>query len=87
MRFSVSDTAEWGDYKSGNRVITDEVRQNMKEILAEIQSGAFAEEWMDEYHSGGKAFYARRDAEQNQQLEQVGKQLRGMMTFLDAKEV
>ncbi len=87
MRYSVSDTAEWGDYKSGQRVITDEVRQNMKEILAEIQSGAFAEEWMDEYHGGGKQFYARRDVEQNQQIEQVGKQLRGMMTFLDAKEV
>ena len=87
MRYSVSDTAEWGDYKSGQRVITDDVRQNMKEILAEIQSGAFAEEWMDEYHGGGKQFYARRDVEQNQQIEQVGKQLRGMMTFLDAKEV
>ena len=87
MRYSVSDTAEWGDYKSGNRIITEEVRQNMKDILAEIQSGAFAEEWMDEYHGGGKQFYARRDAEQNQQIEQVGKQLRGMMTFLDAKEV
>jgi ketol-acid reductoisomerase len=59
----------------------------MKEILAEIQSGAFAEEWMDEYHGGGKQFYARRNKEQNQQIEQVGKQLRSMMTFLDAKEV
>jgi ketol-acid reductoisomerase len=87
MRYSVSDTAEWGDYKSGQRVITDDVRQSMKEILAEIQSGAFAEEWMDEYHGGGKQFYARRNKEQNQQIEQVGKQLRSMMTFLDAKEV
>jgi ketol-acid reductoisomerase len=87
MRYSVSDTAEWGDYKSGQRIITEEVRQNMKDILAEIQSGAFAEEWMDEYHNGGKVFYARRAAEQNQQIEQVGKQLRGMMTFLNAKEV
>ncbi len=87
MRFSVSDTAEWGDYKSGQRIITDEVRQNMKAILAEIQSGAFAEEWMDEYHGGGKQFYARRNQEQNQQIEQVGKELRRMMTFLNAKEV
>ncbi len=87
MRFSVSDTAEWGDYKSGQRIITDEVRQNMKAILAEIQSGAFAEEWMDEYHGGGKQFYARRKQEQNQQIEQVGKELRRMMTFLNAKEV
>ncbi|RME61921.1 MAG: ketol-acid reductoisomerase, partial [Caldilineae bacterium] len=87
MRYSVSDTAEWGDYKSGPRVITDETRQAMKQILAEIQSGAFAEEWMDEYHSGGKTYYARRQQEQNLQIEQVGKQLRKMMSFLDAKEI
>lgn len=87
MRYSVSDTAEWGDYKSGPRIVTDEVRAAMKQILAEIQSGAFAEEWMDEYHSGGKVLRATREAEQNQQLEQVGKGLRRMMTFLNAKEV
>jgi ketol-acid reductoisomerase len=87
MRYSVSDTAEWGDYKSGQRVITDETKLAMKKILAEIQSGAFAEEWMDEYHGGGKVYYARRDREQTQQLEKVGKQLRGMMSFLNAKEV
>ena len=87
MRYSVSDTAEWGDYKSGPRVITDETRVAMKQILSDIQTGAFAEEWMDEYHGGGKTYYARRDTEQNLQLEQVGKQLRKMMSFLDAKEV
>lgn len=87
MRYSVSDTAEWGDYKSGPRIITPAVRQAMKQILAEIQSGAFAEEWMDEYHSGGKVLYATRKAEQTQQIEQVGKGLRRMMTFLNAKEV
>ena len=54
MRYSVSDTAEWGDYKSGPRIVTDETRAAMKQILAEIQSGAFAEEWMDEYHAGSK---------------------------------
>jgi ketol-acid reductoisomerase len=87
MRYSVSDTAEWGDYKSGQRVVTDETKQTMKQILQEIQSGAFAEEWMDEYHSGGQKYYARRQAEQSQQLEQVGKELRKMMSFLNAKEV
>ena len=87
MRYSVSDTVEWGDYKSGPRVITDETRVAMKQILSDIQTGAFAEEWMDEYHGGGKTYYARRDTEQNLQLEQVGKQLRKMMSFLDAKEV
>ncbi|RLT38280.1 MAG: ketol-acid reductoisomerase [Chloroflexi bacterium] len=87
MRYSISDTAEWGDYKSGQRIVTDETKQAMKKILAEIQSGAFAEEWMDEYHGGGKVYYARRDREQQQQLETVGKQLRRMMSFLNAKEI
>ncbi len=87
MRYSVSDTAEWGDYKSGPRVITEETRRAMREILEEIRSGAFAEEWMDEYHSGGKRFYARRQQEQSHPIEQVGKELRRMMGFLDAREV
>ncbi len=87
MRYSVSDTAEWGDYKSGPRVVTDDTRAAMKQILAEIQSGAFAEEWMDEYHAGSKELTGTRSAEQHQQLEEVGKELRGMMDFLDAKEV
>jgi ketol-acid reductoisomerase len=87
MRYSVSDTAEWGDYKSGPRIINDEVRRTMKEILAEIQSGAFAEEWMDEYHGGSKKLLSTRSEEQNMQLESVGKDLRRMMTFLNAKEV
>ncbi len=88
MRYSVSDTAEWGDYKSGPRIVTDETREAMRQILKEIQSGAFAEEWMDEYHArGGQQLHATRKAEQGQQIEQVGKQLRKMMTFLNAKEV
>lgn len=87
MRYSISDTAEWGDYKSGPKIITDETRAAMRQILKDIQSGAFAEEWMDEYHAGGKVFYDRRKAEQSQQIETVGKGLRRMMTFLNAKEV
>ena len=87
MRYSISDTAEWGDYKSGQSVITAETKVAMRKILADIQSGAFAEDWMDEYHGGGKVYYERRGNEQNQQLENVGKELRKMMTFLDAKEV
>jgi ketol-acid reductoisomerase len=88
MRYSVSDTAEWGDYKSGPRIVTDETREAMRQILKEIQSGAFAEEWMDEYHAHtAQQLHATRKAEQNQQIEQVGKQLRKMMTFLNAKEV
>ncbi|MEX1018633.1 MAG: ketol-acid reductoisomerase [Litorilinea sp.] len=87
MRYSVSDTAEWGDYKTGPRIVNDEVRATMKEILSEIQSGAFAEEWMDEYHGGSKKLLATRHDEQTMQLETVGKDLRRMMTFLNAKEV
>lgn len=88
MRYSVSDTAEWGDYKSGPRIVTEDTRNAMRQILKEIQSGAFAEEWMDEYHAhGAQQLLTTRKNEQNQQIEQVGKQLRKMMTFLNAKEV
>ena len=88
MRYSVSDTAEWGDYKSGPKIVTDETRATMRQILKDIQSGAFAEEWMDEYHAhGAQLLHATRKAEQGQQIEVVGKQLRKMMTFLNAKEV
>ncbi len=87
MRYSVSDTAEWGDYVSGPKVITDDTRAAMKQILANIQSGAFAEEWMDEYHAGRPNFFARRKNEQTGSIEVVGKDLRRMMTFLNAKEV
>lgn len=87
MRYSVSDTAEWGDYVSGPKIITDETRATMRQILANIQSGAFAEEWMEEYHEGRPHFFARRKQEQTGQIEEVGKGLRSMMTFLNAKEV
>ncbi len=87
MRYSISDTAEWGDYVSGPKVITDDTRVAMKQILANIQSGAFAEEWMDEYHNGRPVFFATRNREQGGQIEEVGKGLRKMMTFMDAKEV
>ncbi len=87
MRYSISDTAEWGDYQSGPRIITDDTRKAMKDVLTDIQSGAFAEAWMDEYHSGMKNFKARRAAEQGLQIEEVGEQLRDMMSFMDAKKV
>ena len=87
MRYSISDTAEWGDYVSGPKIVTDETRAAMKQILTNIQSGAFAEEWMDEYHHGRKRFFDIRKREQHQQIETVGKELRGMMTFLNAKVV
>ncbi len=83
MRFSVSDTAEYGDYVSGPRIINDATRAEMKKILSEIQSGEFARNWIAENKTGGrKKFLAMRDAQQGQQIEQVGAELRKMMTFL-----
>ncbi len=87
MRYSVSDTAEWGDYVSGERIVTAETKDTMRRILAEIQSGQFAEEWMDEYHSGLNRFRQRRQSEQTHQIEDVGLTLRRMMEFLDSKEI
>ncbi len=86
MRFSVSDTAEYGDYTRGPRVIDDHVRQTMKQILSEIQSGQFAKEWIDENKSGRKNFLAMRKAGADQPMETVGRKLREMMTFLKRKK-
>jgi ketol-acid reductoisomerase len=86
MRFSVSDTAEYGDYTRGPRVIDSHVRQTMKQILGEIQSGQFAKEWIDENKSGRKNFLAMREAGRNQRIETVGRELRDMMTFLKKKK-
>lgn len=87
MRYSVSDTAEHGDYHAGKRIINEQSREAMQEVLADIQSGAYAEEWMDENANGRPNFDARRATEREHQIEQVGKELRGMMPWLDAVEV
>ena len=87
MRYSVSNTAEWGDYVSGPRVITDETKKAMKRILNEIQDGSFAERWIDENKKGAPEFTAKRRAEQEQPIERVGAQLRSMMPFVDPVEV
>ncbi len=86
MRFSVSDTAEYGDYVSGPRV-TEGAKQAMKDVLSDIQSGRFAERWIDEYDSGGAEFERMRAADRDHQIEQVGAQLRGQMAWLDPVEV
>ena len=86
MRFSVSDTAEYGDYSRGPRVINQQTRAEMKKILAEIQSGQFAREWIDENKSGRKNFLAMREADRNSTVEVVGRQLRDMMTFLKKRK-
>ncbi|HRI56385.1 MAG TPA: ketol-acid reductoisomerase [Anaerolineae bacterium] len=83
MRYSVSDTAEHGDYHSGPKVVTAETRQAMKGILADIQSGAYAEEWIEENAKGRPWFDAVRAQERDQQIEQVGRQLRAMMPWLE----
>jgi ketol-acid reductoisomerase len=86
MRFSVSDTAEYGDYTRGPRIINDETRQEMRKILGEIRSGQFAREWINENKTGRHKFLAMREAAQNQKIEQVGRELRQMMTFLKKRK-
>ena len=86
MRYSVSDTAEYGDYTRGPRIVTEQTRAEMKKILGEIQSGQFAREWMAENKEGRKKFLAMRAAQENQPIETVGAELRKMMTFLKKKK-
>jgi ketol-acid reductoisomerase len=82
MRYSVSDTAEYGDYVSGPRMITAETKKEMKRVLAEIQSGKFAKDWMAENKSGRKEFLRMREAGAKHQLETVGEKLRSMMPWI-----
>ncbi len=83
MRYSISDTAEYGDYVTGKRIITEETRKEMKKVLSEIQSGTFASKWITENKAGGRAqFLATRALESEHQLEKVGRELRKMMSWL-----
>jgi ketol-acid reductoisomerase len=82
MRYSVSDTAEHGDYTGGPRIITDETRKEMRKMLAEIQDGTYAKNWIEEDRKGRPWFNAQREREQNQKLEEVGAKLRDLMPFL-----
>jgi len=86
MRFSISDTAEYGDYTRGSRLVTAETRKEMKKILSEIQSGQFAQEWIAENRTGRHKFLAMREEAHEQPIERVGKELREMMTFLKKKK-
>jgi ketol-acid reductoisomerase len=86
MRYSVSDTAEDGDYVAGPKIVTDETKAAMKQILGDIQSGAYAEEWIEENATGRAWFNAQREAHRTSKIEQVGKELRRMMPWLNAKE-
>jgi ketol-acid reductoisomerase len=82
MRYSISDTAEFGDYMTGKRIITDETRAEMKKILSEIQNGEFAKKWILENQANRPVFNAVRKREADHQIERVGKELRGMMPWL-----
>jgi ketol-acid reductoisomerase len=82
MRYSISDTAEFGDLTRGPRIVNENTKAEMKKILTEIQKGQFAKEWMLENQSGRPSFNAMRRAEAEHPIEQVGKELRGMMSWL-----
>jgi ketol-acid reductoisomerase len=83
MRYSISDTAEYGDYTAGPRIVTDETRKAMKQLLTDIQDGTFANAFMAENKSGRKKFQAMRDAEAAHPIEKVGAELRAGMPFLN----
>jgi ketol-acid reductoisomerase len=86
MRYSVSDTAEWGDYVSGPRVIDERTRETMRRILAEVQDGSFAEAWIAEADGGFRSFLAKREEARSSQLEEVGRKLRTLMPWLRSEE-
>ncbi len=86
MRYSISDTAEYGDYTRGTRIVTEQTRAEMKKILNEIQSGEFAKAWLAENREGRKKFLAMREAAKDQPIEKVGAELRAMMPFLKKRK-
>ena len=87
MRYSVSNTAEYGDYTRGPRIVTAETKAEMKKILNEIQTGQFAREWILENKANAPAFKATRRRERSHPIEEVGRQLRRLMSWIKAKEV
>lgn len=86
MRYSVSDTAEHGDYTGGPKIVTDETRKTMEQMLQDIQDGTYAQSWIDENKAGRPNFNRWRRQDMDHPVEQVGRQLRSMMSWLDAKE-
>ena len=86
MRYSVSDTAEYGDYTAGPKIITDEVKTNMRKILRDIQDGEWAKNWLLENQAGRPAFNALRRRDENHEIEVIGKELRAMMPFLKTRK-
>lgn len=82
MNYSISNTAEWGEYVSGPRIITDETKDEMRRVLKDIQTGRFTSEWMQEWHSGAARFKGTRRMNDGHQIEEVGEKLRGMMPWI-----
>ncbi|WP_302633111.1 ketol-acid reductoisomerase [uncultured Clostridium sp.] len=87
MRYSISDTAEYGDYVTGSRIITDETKKEMKQVLTEIQNGTFAKKWLLENQVGRPTFNAMRRMEAEHPIEKVGKELREMMSWIGSKKL
>ena len=87
MRYSISDPAEYGDYVTGSRIITDETKKEMKQVLTEIQDGTFAKKWLLENQVGRPTFNAMRRMEAEHPIEKVGKELREMMSWIDTKKL
>jgi len=87
MRYSISNTAEYGDLTRGPRIISEQVKAEMKKILSEVTSGKFAKEWVKEYQSGLKKFKKLYEKDHDSQLETIGRELRKMMKWIDSKEV
>ena len=85
MRYSISNTAEYGDYSRGPRVVNADTKAEMKKILNEIQSGEFAREWIAENRAGQENFKRMRDEQSRTQLETTGKELRSMMDWIDTE--
>jgi len=82
MNYSISNTAEYGEYVSGKKIIDGNTKKRMKEILSDIQSGKFAKQWMDECKNGQKNFLKMRKDLSNHPIEQVGEKLRGLMPWI-----
>ena len=83
MRYSISDTAQWGDYVAGDRIIDADTKDRMRELLSEIQSGEFARGWIQENKDNRPKFNAITEKEEKHQIEEVGKKLRDMMPFVN----
>ena len=87
MRYSISNTAEFGDYHTGPKIVNDQIRQTMKQVLVDIQSGKFAEQFRNDYRKGFEWFHQQREQDRNHGVEKVGKELRAMMPWVQPVEI